>query len=215
MKKSSRLGSYAQLLMLNGRLFLERLKLDAAILLFGLVYTFGGQNELDLTVGKGVFLLVGFLLTAVMESHVIKTNTAQLSFYLRLPIHRRMTLAAFLLVFILPSIVIYTVLLLLFRFILLSADMPIEPSLLTRRYFEVVFAILFMKSLTINIMIAMSIHYALIGGYFLFLSAVLLVLSILRELVTPLFAMTNFTVALLFLLSTYVIGFVAVKRIGL
>ena len=64
-------------------------------------------------------------------------------------------------------------------------------------------------------MIAMSIHFALIAAYFLTLFMVLICLSILQELISPLFVMDNSLFALLFLLSTYLISFLAIKKIRL
>jgi len=215
MKMTSRFSRYSRLLNLNARLFLESFKLDAAMILVGLLYVFGGRSELNLTVSKGVFLLVGFLFTALMESQIIKRNTANLPFYLRLPMKRKTALALFYLALTLPIFVTFTTIFLLFRFISHSMNLPLESSMLTQRYYQVIFAIFFIKSLTINSMIAMSIHFALLPGYFIVLGGVLFVISILQEFLMPLFVITKFTFMLLFLLSTYLISFMAVKKIGL
>jgi hypothetical protein len=215
MTLNSLFGRYTRLLTLNSRLSAERFKLDTPLILLGLLYVFVAQSQLEFTVAKGVFLLVGFVFIAIIESQIIKRNTASLSFFLKLPIHKKMTLALFYVSILLPNIVVFTIL-----YFLLWAILPVfhatgEPSFTAQRYFQVIFAFLFIKSLTINIMIAMNIHVALIAGYFGLLGGMLLVLSILRELVMPLFVMNTFTFALLFLLSTYMTSFVLIKRIGL
>ena len=215
MNVNSILGRYTQLFSLNSRLFAERFKLDAPLIIIGLLYVFIAQSQLDFTVGKGVFLLVGFVFIAIIESQLIKRNTASLSFFLKMPIHRKMTLALFYISILLPNILAFTALYFLLYAVLPTFQMSWEPTFFVQRYFHVIFAFLFIKSLTINIMIAMNIHLALIAGYFGLLAAMLLILSILRELVMPLFAMNTFTFALLFLFSTYVTSFVLVKRIGL
>lgn len=215
MKTTSYYGKYSRLFLLNRRLFAERFKLDAPLILIGLFYVFAGRSQLDLTVGKGVFLLIGFVFAAVMESQIIKRNTAGLSFYLKLPVNRKITLALFYISIILPTLGVFTILFFLLRAVVPTADLAWQSSLLIQRYLQVIFAFLFIKSLTVNIMIAMSIHLALIAGYFGLLGGVLFVLSIFRELTTPLFVMSVSTFAFLFLLSTYLISFIAVKRIGL
>ena len=207
-------GNYSRLLRLNIRLLLEMLKLDAALILIGLVYVFGCRAELDLTVSKGIFLLVGFLFVAIMGSRVITQNTATLAFYLRLPIRRNLTLTACYVVLNFPVLVAFTILFILFYSVIPSHDF-ISQSSVIQRYFQVIFAFLFIKSLTINIMIAMNIHLALIAGYFGLLGGVLFLLSVLRELIMPVFVMDSFTLALLFLLSTYLTSFIAIKKIGL
>jgi hypothetical protein len=212
---TSLLGRYTQLLSLNRRLFLERFKIDAPLIFIGLVYVFVGRTRIELTVGKGVFLLIGFVFAAVMESQIIQRNTARLSFYLKLPIHKKMTLALFYTSIILPNLIIFSLLYLLLRAITPAADAPWLSTLMVQRYFQVIFAFLFIKSLTINIMIAMNIHLALIAGYFLLLGFILLALSILRELVMPLVIINSTAFVFLFLLSTYLVSFIAVKKIGL
>ena len=209
------LGRYSRLLILNVRLFLQSFKLDAGMILVGLVYVFGGRAEFNLTVSKGLFLLVGFLFTALMESQIIKGNAANLVFYLRLPINRKRALALFYAALILPLLAAFTVVFLLFRIIFPSMNLPLESSILTQRYFQVIFAFLFIKSFTINSMIAMSIHFGLIAVYFIVLGGVLFVISILQEFLMPLFVITNFTFVWLFVLSTYLISFIAVKKIRL
>lgn len=212
---SSRLYIYFRLLALNTRLFREGFKLDSALVLIGLLYVFGGRSKLDLTISTGIFLLAGCLSAALMEIQIIKNNAANFVFYMRLPINQRTGLALFYLALALPVVMAFAVLFLLLRTMILSASLPLESSLLNRRLFQAIFAILFMKSLSINSMIAMSIHIALIAVYFIVLSGVLLALLILQELIMPLFIVTDFTFALLFLLSTYLISFIAVKKIGL
>ena len=208
-------GRYSRLLILNAKLFLQSFKLDAGVVLVGLIYVFGGESGLNLKGDKPIFLLVGFLFAALMESQIIKRNTANLIFYLRLPINQRVGLAFFYLLSTLPLLGAFTALSLLFRAICLSLNWPIDISALTHRYFQATFAFLFIKSLTINCMIAMSIHFALIAAYFLTLFMVLICLSILQELISPLFVMDNSLFALLFLLSTYLISFLAIKKIRL
>ncbi len=209
------LGRYSRLLILNAKLFLQSFKLDAGMILVGLLYVFGGRSEFNLTVSKGLFLLVGFLFAALIESQIIKGNAANLVFYLRLPINRKTALALFYLALTLPILAAFTAIFLLLRVIYLSVNLPLESSILTLRYFQVIFAILFIKSLTINSMIAMSIHFGLIASYFIVLGGVLFVISILQEFLMPLFVITNFTFVLLFVLSTYLISFIAVKKIRL
>jgi len=210
-------GRYSRLLILNAKLFLQSFKLDAGMIFVGLLYVFGGRSELNLTVSnKGLFLLVGFLFAALMEAQIINANAAKLVFYLRLPINRKRGLALFYLVFALPILVAFTVIFLLLRWLLghhlgLSLEFPI----LTQRYFQAVFAFLFIKSLTINSMIAMSIHFGLIAAYFILLAGIIFLLSILQELLTPLFLMGNFTLGFLFLLSTYLVSFIGVQRVRL
>ncbi|UCE18810.1 MAG: hypothetical protein JSV84_00195 [Gemmatimonadota bacterium] len=215
MNVNSIYGRYAQLFSLNSKLFLERFKLDTPLIIIGLAYVFGTQSQLDFTVGKGVFLLVGFVFIAIIESQIIKRNTANLSFFLKLPIHKKMTLALFYISVLVPNLLVFTGLYFLLWTLHPVFHMSGEMSLTAQRYFQVIFAFLFIKSLTINTMIAMNIHLALIAGYFGYLAGALLILSILRELVTPIFTMNTFTFALLFLLSTYLSSFVLVKRIGL
>lgn len=209
------LSRYSRLLILNAKLFLESFKLDAGMILVGLLYVFGGRAEFNLTVSKGLFLLVGFLFAALMESQIIKSNAANLVFYLRLPINRQRGLALFYAALILPILAAFTAIYLLFRVIFPSMSLPLESSILTQRYFQVIFAFLFIKSFTINSMIAMSIHFVLIAVYFIVLGGALFVISILQELLMPLFVITNFTFVLLFVLSTYLISFIAVKKIRL
>ena len=215
MNESSLFRRYGQLFSLNSRLFVERFKLDAPLIILGLLYVFVAQSQLDFTVGKGVFLLVGFVFIAIIESQIIKRNTASLSFFLKLPIHKKVTLALFYISILLPNLLVFTVLCFFLWIVLPTFQMSWDPSFIVQRFFLVIFAFLFIKSLTINIMIAMNIHLALIAGYFGLLAGVILILSILRELIMPLFVINTFTFALLFLLSTYLTSFVLVKRIGL
>jgi len=200
-----------RLLALNAKLFREIYKLDIAVFLVGLLYVFGGQSQLKLTVGKGIFLLAVLLFIALMASQIIKNNAANLIFYLRLPIGKIASLALFYVALVLPILAIFTAIFLLTR----TLCFPREAAMLTQRFFQVTIAILFLKSMTINSMIAMSIHFALIAGYFVFLGAVLVFLSIMKELLVPLLIMSDGVFALLFLLSTYLISFIAVKKIGL
>lgn len=215
MNTTSLLGRYTQLFSLNRRLFLERFKIDAPLTIVGLVYVFVGRTQVELTVAKGVFLLIGFVFAAIMESRIIQRNTASLSFYLKMPIHKKMTLALFYVSIILPNLIIFTLLYLVLQAVIPAADSPWYASIMVHRYFQVIFAFLFIKSLTINIMIAMNIHLALIAGYFLFLGGILLALSIFRELVMPLVMIDAFAFATLFLLATYLLSFITVRRIGL
>ena len=206
---------YLRLFALNRRLFLERFKIDAPLIGIGLVYVFVGRTEIEMTVGKGVFLLIGFVFAAVMESQIIQRHTASLSFYLKLPIQKKMTLALFYTFVILPNLILFTLFYLLLRTLISDADSTWPLSLMTQRYCQVLFALLFIKSLTINIMIAMNIHLALIAAYFILMSGILLAISILRELVMPLFLINSSAFAILFLGATYLVSFIAVKRIGL
>jgi len=215
MTPGSPIGIYGNLLALNARLFIERFKVDVPLMLMGLFYIFVGQSRIDLTVGKGVLLLTGFIFAAVMESQIIRQNTASLSFYLKLPIDRKMTLALLYAVAILPGLLIFSALFLICCAMLPGADQTWTASIVQQRYFQVLFAMLFIKSLTINIMIAMSIHLALVAGYIGLLGFLLFVLSVLREIIAPVWAMGSFSFVFLFLVLTYLVSFIAVKRIGL
>lgn len=209
-------GKYFRLLILHSRLFLKSYKFDGGMILVGLVYVFGGRSELNLTASnKGLFLLVGFLFAALMEAQIIKANAAHLVFYLRLPINRKGGLALFYLAFTLPILFAFTTVFLLSRVVCSFGNSPLESSILTQRYFQTIFGFLFVKSLTINIMIAVSIHFGLIAVYFIILVGVIFLLSILQELLTPLFIMSNLTLGWLFILTTYLISFIAVKRMRL
>ena len=212
--KSLREG-YTQLFSLNGRLFLERFKIDTPLVIIGLVYVFVGRTEVAFDIAEGVFLLIGFVFTAVMESQIIRRNTASLTFYLKLPIHKKMTLALFYMSIIIPSLIIFSILYLLLKAVIPAADSAWGSLVITQRYFHIIFALLFIKSLTINIMIAMHIHPALVAGYFLLLGGIILVISIFRELVMPLFIIDSNGFAFLFLVATYLVSFISVKKIGL
>jgi len=211
------LGRYSRLLILNAKLFLQSFKLDAGMIFVGLVYVFGGRSELNLTVSnKGLFLLVGFLFAALMEAQLIKANAANLVFYLKLPINREGGLALFYLAFALPILVAFTVIFLLLRWLLgHHLGFSLEFPIFSQRYLQALFALLFIKSLAINCMIAMSIHFGLIAVYFIGLVGIIFGLSILQELLMPLLPMSNFSLGFLFLLATYLISFVAVRMIRL
>jgi len=216
MTRGSLIGIYGNLLALNSRLFIERFKVDIPLMLMGLFYIFVGESGIEMTVGKGVLLLTGFIFAAVMESQIIRRNTASLSFYLKLPIGRKMTLALLYAAAIVPGLFVFSALFLVCCAILLSgADQAGAASIVRQRYCQVLFAMLFIKSLTINIMIAMSIHPALVAGYLGLLAFLLFILSVLRELIAPIYAMGDFSFVFLFLVLTYLVSFIAVKRIGL
>ncbi len=209
------LGKYPRFLTLHTRLFLQDFKLDGGMILVGLVYVFGARSEFNLTVSKGLFLLVGFLFAALMETQIIKANAAQLPFYLRLPIDRKRGLALFYLGLTFPLLVAFTGIFLLLRLLYLHLGLSLGSSILTQHFFQAIFAFLFIKSLTVNCMIAMSIHFGLIAVYFVSLIGVIFLLSILQELFTSLFVMSNLTLGLLFTLATYLISFIAVRRVRL
>lgn len=211
LKPERQFQACVRLLLLNGRMFVEILKPGAVMAVAGLLYVFGGHAGIHLTVSKGIYLFTGALFTALVESAIIRRNGGGISFYMRLPIRRKPALAFFYLGSIAPILILFSFAFLLILFLLRTSGLSVDGDLLVTRYLHVLFAILFMKSFVVNLMIALSIHAVLIAGYFIALSFTLILIQWSLEVI-PLFPSRPVAVqAVLLLASAYLISFLAVK----
>ena len=211
LKPAHQLRACTRLLFLNGRMFVEVLKPGSVLAVAGLLYVFGGHAGIHLTVSKGIYLFTGALFTALLESTIIRRNGGAISFYLRLPLRRKPALAFFYLGSIAPILILFSLAFLVILLFLRISGLSFDGDLLVTRYMHVLFAILFMKSFVVNLMIAISIHVVLIVGYFVALSFALVLIQWFLEVI-PLFPSHSAAVqAVLLLVCTYVISFLAAK----
>ncbi|MBN1755589.1 hypothetical protein JW877_05165 [bacterium] len=204
--------SYWRLAQLNRRMFVESLKIDLALILLGLFYVYTGM-QLQLSPSSGLLLLLGMLLTAQMSAQLLKNNSAGLSFYYKLPLSRRTMLAGLYIFLTLPSLLIFIALSgCIYSASFFSGLHPHFPEL-TRRGLQVIFMLLFFKTLTVNSMMAKKLHFAAIFGYFLIMSGIAVILMILKEILSYFIAIPNPIYVLIFLLLTFIISFIALSWI--
>jgi hypothetical protein len=196
-------------------MFWESLALDGAVVLVGLCYIFGGRSALHMTISKGILVLSVSLWVALMASQVIRRNSAPLVCYLRWPLDRRVALAIFYLVFVLPPLIIFALTFWLGTSVVMRANQVWNETLLMQRFLQAALAIGFIKSLTVNLMMAISIHCALIALYFVVLGGILLALLILQEVVAPVLILDAAAVSALFLMASYAISFAAIGKLRL
>ncbi len=197
-----------KMVQINRKLFEEVFRVDLAIVLIGTLYIYGGGSGVTLSMSRIVILLILFLFFAVVEAQVIRRDSPGLTFALRLPFERKKTLALFYLPFVLPAV---ATLLLLFgagRVVSLLVGLPVDPAVSAGRFSEVLFSLLFIKSLTVNNMILVSIQYMLVAVHLLVLALFLLALLIVRDYLSDFYQMSTSVFVALFLATTYAFSFV-------
>ena len=206
---------YASLLALHRRPLLDGFRIDGAVLAAGLFYVYSAREPFELTARHGVFLLAGFLFASLIHARILRRGAASLDFYRRLPLDSRPVLALYYLLTILPAWAAFTLLFLLTGPVLEAAGFGWADPFPVARFSQVLFALFFIRTLTVNLMVAIRVHTALIGLYFVFLLFTLIYLLWLREVLEPLFLLGPTAMGAVFLLSTCGISFFALRRIGL
>lgn len=207
-------GPYGRLLRLHRHTLVRGFRLDGIVLAAALVYVFGARTSLDLTVSRGVFLLAGLTFAALLHGEIWKRSGAPLSFYLRLPLRRGPALLLFYGATTLPTLLLLAAAFLILRGVLPETHRP-PPPVLRERFLQALFGILFLRSLTVNLMAAVRIHAALVAAYYVVLVGILVYLLWLREALLPAVEVTPAHLGGLFLVATYALSLFAVRRAGI
>jgi len=212
----SRIGrEYGALLAMHRRAFFGSAGLDAVLVAIGLLFVLGGTAPFRPDVGRFFYLLTGFLFASLMEAGIRRRNAGAFSFYHRLPLDSRLALGTYYAAAVLPAAA-----LLIVGSAILGAALPalgrtVDGALVLDRLGQALFGLFFIRSLTVNIMVALRIHAAAVAGYFLVLTALLIFFLWLQETLIPLVPFPMGAVALLLLASTYGISFLGIRRLGL
>ena len=206
---------YGSLLALHRKPLLEGFRVDGAVLAASIFYVYSAREPFELTVRHGVFLLAGFLFASLIHARILRRGAASLDFYRRLPLDSRPVLALYYLFSILPAWAAFTLLYLLTGLVLEATGSGGADPFPAARFGQVLFALFFIRTLTVNLMVAIRVHAALIGLYFVFLLFTLIYLLWLREALEPFFLLGPVAMGAVFLLSTCGISFFALRRIGL
>lgn len=205
---------YASLARLHRRSLAQGFALDGVLLAVALVYVFGARASLDLSVSRGVFLLAGFTFAALLHGQILRRGAAAITFYLRLPARRLPALSWFYAVTAIPPLAALLVLA-AFLFALLPGAWTPAAELVRERVLQAAFGLLFVRSLTVNLLAALRVHAALVAGYYVALVGCLVYLSWLREALLPVVRLGPAAFGLLFLAFTFGVSLLAVRRVGL
>ncbi|MBN1824894.1 MAG: hypothetical protein JW958_01425 [Candidatus Eisenbacteria bacterium] len=206
MSGGGRAGAYRRLFRLHARTFAAVHRLNALNVAIALLYLFGAPGGVRLTVSRGVYLFLLFLVAAVAQTQTLRRNAGSLSFYLRLPIRDRTALLLYYAAVALPA----AAALALAAFLLRAAGAGGDPGFGTR-FGHALFAVLAVPSLAVNLRIALRTHPLLPAGYFVLLGFLLIFIQWGVEVAPATGLGPGASSAALLLLVNYALGFPALR----